>query len=56
MREDSSGVSELELASKITYSDVERWNQINQQLFELERIRQLEVERQKTLDDNQIEY
>ncbi|MFB2936768.1 hypothetical protein ACE1B6_16070, partial [Aerosakkonemataceae cyanobacterium BLCC-F154] len=56
MREDSSGVSELELASKINYSDVERWNQINQQLFVLERIRQLEVERQKSLEDKQIEY
>ena len=49
MREDSSGVSKLELAEKITYFDVERWNQINQQLFELERIRQLEAERQKTV-------
>lgn len=49
MREDSSGVSQLELASKITYSDVERWNQINQQL----RIRQLEAERLKTLQEVQ---
>ncbi|MEG3861103.1 MULTISPECIES: hypothetical protein [Microcoleaceae] len=33
-----------------------RWNQINQQLQELERQRQLEVERQKILEDKQIEY
>ncbi len=56
MREDSSGVSQLEWADKITYSDVERWNQINQQLQDLERQRQLEAERQKILEDNQIEY
>ena len=34
------------MAEKITYSDVELWNQINPQLFELERQRQLEAERQ----------